>query len=421
MPTEGLTLTDIESQVARNLLGPDFISSSASAAGTTTTLVDNTLTGAKDIQKGRWLLFTSGGNAGKERRVTASSIASDVTTLTFAPALGNATASGDTYKMFDNTLSSLMIREALKQSTNAIVGRFYRREESVALHADGVTSRFDLPSEFDMVDRIEYRQTVTSKEIQSCDALWDTIDADVTASVDSEDKKLGSSLKLVVALGADANDVLAKDDFTSTNYSGMTHVELWIKSTVALSAADLHLLLDNTAGGGSAVETLAIPAVSADTWTYVRIALADPDLDTAILHVGIRMTVDKGAFTLWLDDIKAVNHESAHWVPLAKNLWWIDQEGKDLILGNVGRAVASYRLLKLSGGSNPAQMTASADVATVPEEYLIAKATTLLLLGGSRASDQDIAGRRSLAGFWEGQATRARGKMPILEDARAVT
>lgn len=421
MPTEGLTLTDIESQVARNLLGSDFVSSSASAAGTTTTLVDNTLTGAKDSHKGNWLLFTSGDNVGKERRVTASAIASDVTTLTFSPALGTATASGDTYKMFDNIYSSLMIREAVKQATNAIIGRFYRREESLARHGDGVTSRFDLPSEFDMVDRIEYRASVISKEIQTCDALWDTIDADVTASVDSEDKKLGSSLKLVVGAGAAVNDVLAKDDFTTTDYSGMTHVELWIKSTVALSAADLHLLLDNTAGGGSAVETLAIPAVTANVWTYVRVALATPELDTAILHVEIRMSVDKGPFTLWLDDIKAVNHDSSIWVRLLKHLWRIDQEEKDLILTPSGRGAAGYRLLKISGGSNPAQMTASSTVATVPEEYLIAKATALLLMGGSRSGDQDMDGRRTLAGFWEGQAGRAKGKMPVLVDARAVT
>jgi hypothetical protein len=55
------------------------------------------------------------------------------------------------------------------------------------------------------------------------------------------------------------------------------------------------------------VESLDIPALVADTWTQVKIALVAPASCTAIVSVGIKNVVDKAGHSFWIDDIRAIN------------------------------------------------------------------------------------------------------------------
>lgn len=145
--------------------------------------------------------------------------------------------------------------------------------------------------------------------IHDCEAAWDEkVDADVTVSADAAAFKVGTkSNKLAIAATASALDILATDNFTSKNLAAYTHIVAWVKSSIDLSAGDVHLLLDDTAECASPLETLAIPALVANTWTQVKIALAAASTDTAIVSVGLKGTVDKGAFDFWIDDIRAIN------------------------------------------------------------------------------------------------------------------
>ena len=75
-------------------LGAVYVSS-ASTNGTTTTLVDNTLVlGGADNHIGKWVRLTSGDDDGAIRRVTDSSVSSNVATLTLMPALSASSTSG---------------------------------------------------------------------------------------------------------------------------------------------------------------------------------------------------------------------------------------------------------------------------------------------------------------------------------------
>jgi len=148
---------------------------------------------------------------------------------------------------------------------------------------------------------------MSSTVLHTCEVVWDElIDGDVTESLEESDYKKGSgSLKLVVAAGCGAGDILATDVISETNLSTCNMVSAWIKSSVALDAGDLQILLDNTAECASPLESLDIPACAANTWTQVQIDLDDPSSDTAIVSVGIKMVVDKGAFTLYADAIES--------------------------------------------------------------------------------------------------------------------
>ncbi|MCK4248668.1 MAG: hypothetical protein KAX15_02705 [Candidatus Omnitrophica bacterium] len=142
--------------------------------------------------------------------------------------------------------------------------------------------------------------------VDDAEANW-TAESNVTSALDPGDKKVGSnSVKLTVA-SAFTTGLLAYHDFSSMDLSDYLYIRFWIKSSVARAAGDLRLVLDNTAGCVSPLETLDIPALSAGVWTEVSIALADPSLLTAVISVGLDASVDPGVCDIKIDDIKAVS------------------------------------------------------------------------------------------------------------------
>jgi hypothetical protein len=143
--------------------------------------------------------------------------------------------------------------------------------------------------------------------LEDCEDAWDEqVVGNVTPTLDAADFKVGSgSAKLDIAAGASVG-VLASEVIAIASLALYTHIALWIKSSVALDAGDLQLLLDETADCASPLETIDIPALSADTWTQIRIALANPSTDLVLISIGLKMVVDKGAFIVHLDDIRAI-------------------------------------------------------------------------------------------------------------------
>lgn len=144
--------------------------------------------------------------------------------------------------------------------------------------------------------------------IEDCEDAWNEyVDPDVTSDIDTTDKKVGSaSVKLTVADTASGGDILATEAITSLNMSDAWQVALWIKCSVDVSAGYLQLLLDDTANCASPLETLNIPALTANTWTRVALPLANPSALTAVISIGIKQVADIGACTIWLDDITAI-------------------------------------------------------------------------------------------------------------------
>lgn len=427
---EGLTRLDIRQRILRRLAGSRaVISTTSTAGGDATSLVDNTLFGGADNFNGWWVFVpdstgsvTNGEEVSRVDDTQIDTPASGDRDLTLRPALTSSIGLGMPYELWPTDYDPTLANDYINEAITAAVGRYYKREESVALFADGSTLRFDIPSEFNMIDRIMYRSSVAQQIVHHFESTFDeTTDANFTQALDSEDKKLGQSLKITVAAGASLGDFIT-DSISSLDLSKYDYLEGWIKSSVALDAADYVIHLDDgtVQADGSDLESLNVPAVSADTWTYFRILLANPESDTAIISVGIEMNVDKGAHTVWFDDLKVVINDSAVWSPLPRQTWSIDREANDLVLTDPGKYAAGYSLLKILGGSNPAQMTADTDTATVPESYLINYATGLMLMSGSDASDNDPHGRRSLGRDFLGIAEREAGKFPVLQGAREV-
>ena len=401
-------------------LGAIYVSS-ASSNGGTGTLIDNTLViGGDDTFNGKGIRFTSGDDDGAIRRVTDYTASSY--TMTILPALSASSTSGDTYEMWDDSFPPARIDDFINQAIIDSTGHAYDPIENIELHGDGYQTRFDIPSNISMISKVEYRKNVSSTRIHAAGATFDeATDGDFTQSLDTKDKKQGNqSLKLVIASGASAGDFVS-DSISSTNISGNDTIEMWVKSTVATSAGNLKLLLDDSASCASPLETLSIPALSADTWTFVRMSLSNPETDTASISVGLEYDSDLGACTVWIDDIVAVSNDTAEWSTLDRRNWKIDKASRDLVLTRDGHDAIGYALIKITGGDKPALLTTDAGTTEVGDSYIIATATALALISSSGGPATDPDARRQLSAYWAAQAERERNAFPMLVNARTIS
>jgi len=371
-----------------------------------------------NAQKGRWLEITDGAVAGDIRQVTSSSVASNATTFTF-PATTGATqvASGVGYILWPMWMPVTMVNRLINNAIKSLDGAFYDRVEYLGFHGDGKTYRFDIPTTLTMLTALSRRYAYDSKDIHLCDSVWTTdIDADVTASLDTVDYKEGSgSLKLVVAAGASAGDILAAQSFTAKDLSGYDYVEFWAKATSAVAAGGLklHLHTGAIADGSTSAEVLSLPALTANKWEFCRVALANPQSDTAITYVGTELDSD-AAYTCWFDGIRAGKNDSARWVPVPRHLWSVGREARDLILEPAAGAMIGSNLIKVKGGDFPAVFSNDTATSEAPERYVIAYTIyhALLMSSDPRAKQALPEGKETME--------KARRSLPSLVNVRRV-
>ena len=415
---QGRTRKQIRVSVGYNLQAL-YVSSTTSTVDRTS-VIDATLRGGDDAHNGKWVVQTSGTNGEEIRQV--SDYTQSSTDMTVAPSFTNSVASGVTYELWNEQYNPARINDWIDQAIIEVTGRVYDPETDVSLHTDGNTTTYSIPSQFAMINKIEQRKTVTSTRIHDCESDFDevTTPTGISTALDTQDRKQGNqSLKVTYVVGASAGAVIT-DSITSKDLSKYTHVEFWIKINLAAgtSSGNLKLLLDNTADCVSPVETLAVPALTADTWKYCRVALANPESDTAIISVGLEYDSDLGACNVWLDDIKAVVDDSAAWEKIGHHLWSIDKNNRKLVFSQDGRSAARYNLLRLTGGDQPAIMTADDSTCEVDEGYVIARATALALSASWGLPDPGEA--RRMAQFWMALSEQAKARMPMLQGVRTV-
>ena len=419
MPIAGRTREELRTSIGYNLGA--FISVEADASGSTSTFLTDDIFSTADDQNGKRIVFTSGSNDGEIRRVTDSSISSNRTTLTFHPVVGTSTADTHTAELWRTDYNPEAIHDFINQAILEATGRVFDPEESTALHADGKTARFDVPSEFSMLSHVYYRSGEASSRVHLCDRVFDeTTDSDFTQVVDDEDYKRNSSLKLTVGGSVSAGDFVT-DSVDSVDLSGMTHLEGWVKATSTLAAADFVIRLDNATvqGDSSDLEVLSVPATTAaDTWTFFRIALANPESDTAIISIGLEYNANHGANTVWFDDLRATRTDDNRWRPLAKHLWSIDISARDLVFTTGAVSTVGYALLKLVGGDNPTLLTTDSSTNEIDDQLVIARATELALMSVESVSQMNAQFHMQKVGYYRQMAQDALRKFPIMVNAR---
>ena len=416
---QGRTREQLRVSIGYNLGAIQMIT--AATGGSTTTFLTDNLWGGADELNGSWWLGTDSPNDGIKSRVVDSAVTTNRTTLTLYPAV-TSTNNSDTAELWQSEYDPAKIHEFINQAITESTGKVFDPAEDITLFADGDQTRFEIPSGISMIRHLQYRSLVENKNIDLAETAW-TAGTNVTVSLDSKIKKQGlNSNKLVLSIGVSTGAVAAYKDFAAIDLSRYTHVEFWARSSIATSADELMLLLDNTSGSTSPIELLGFPALSADTWTFCRVALAKADEDTAISSVGIENNVDIGVATVWIDGIRAVDNNTTVWKTLPRHLWSMDKvPTSHILLSDTARLRMGYTLLKIVGGDKPALLSADATATEVPDDWVISRATELAFsaTSGGRGSDPDD--KRQQVALWGRRAEQSRSRFPFLQDVRTVT
>jgi len=101
-------------------------------------------------------------------------------------------------------------------------------------------------------------------------------------------------------------DLLLDIDFGAVDTTTYSHVHFWIYSTVATSSGDLRIAIDDTAGSVSPLTYYTVPALAANTWTQVEVAIGAGSA-AAIISVGLDIVTDLGAYDVYIDNVIAVD------------------------------------------------------------------------------------------------------------------
>lgn len=148
-----------------------------------------------------------------------------------------------------------------------------------------------------------------------CDAAWTRSFTTITCSAVTTPREtgvyydLGKSSKMVMTAAAGVGNLAYRNTGTK-DISPYKYISAWIYSSVALNLGDLQFkIATNTALGGT-VESINIPAIPANTGTRVLLTIGTPANFSSLDSIGIYQAVDKGAFTLYVDNVIATNNLS---------------------------------------------------------------------------------------------------------------
>lgn len=412
IPMQDRTRADIRQSIGYNT--GDVIVGTAKSTVDTSSLIDTygLARGGDDEYNGsQVIIYDATGSIVDGEKSIVTDFAGATSDATCAPVFSASITTGDKYELWRPDVSIEQIHDKLNQIITDITADCIKDKETHNTSTETTKYEYDCLSGFVGVDRVEYETSIdTAYTLHNCDAVWDElVDGDVTASLETSAtivKEGTGCLKLVVAAGCGAGDILATDSITSQDISECNEVEIWIRSSVALTAGYLQLLLDNTASCASPVETLNIPATSANTWTRHVITLANPGSDTAIISVGIKMVTDVGAFTLYVDYIRAVDSESRIYKTLADEHWTIVKGSTPYLkLTSAALSITGYDTsLRLTGYQKPTLFSDDDTNTDVDPGYLTYQGTAELLASNMLGRSLDTKARQEKAQYYTAKA-----------------
>jgi len=392
--------------------GAGFQGEATTTATDHTSLLDSVYLykGATDEYKYRQVIMVGGtaANLGL-KSVVASSTTGDAT---LSVSMTTDILDGDAYQMVLPDISIEDIDELINEIVRDLNQDFWPDKVTETVFTEASKYEYDCLSGFKAVSLVEYCYSIEEEqEIDDCDTAW-TAGTNTAVTLDTTFKQEGSACnKIVVAGAAGDAEILAYHTFSSIDLSDCTEVEISIYSTVALTAGYLQLRLDDTLLGGSAVESLAIPATAVNTWTRHKITLANPLSDTAIIRAEIYQVTDVTACTLYIDFIKAVKSSSRIYKPLLAEYWSIVHgTTPKLMLTDRGLSMAKSgnTLLRLTGYQTPTVFSDETTDGDVDGVYVAMAVSGGILVAGMVGPGLDTKARREKGQVFLDEARRKR-------------
>ena len=143
---------------------------------------------------------------------------------------------------------------------------------------------------------------------------------------------------------------------------------------------------------------------------------------SAIISVALEYNANPGDNIVWLGKIEATREDSYTYTPVERHLWSIDKEARDLVFKQSVVDALGYRLMKITGGDNPAQLTFDSDVTEIPERYMVHFVVGSMLGRYIKGETPEQARVRQAKSDRElGIAEAAKGAFPMLVNARMAT
>jgi len=383
--------------------------------GTTTSEVPDTssildtanLQGGDDTHNGKQVMIYETTDAAAPQGVTRfvtdyAGGTSDATTGAFTAAINT----GDKFEMWSVPWRISDINKAIDLAFHEISRVCLQIYQALTTFTKPSTYEYSLSSSFVGLNKVEHVSSIgTSVVIDNCDSAW-TAGTNATVTADTTFKQEGSACNKIVVVSAGADEELAYTTFSAIDLSGCSEVEISVYSTIALVAGYVELRLDDTAGGGSALESLDIPATTANTWTRHKITLANPLSDTAIVRASIHQVTDQADCTIYIDYILAVDALSRVYKELNPEFWSIVRGSTNYLkLTKNGLSVTdSPTLLRLNGYRIPALLSDDTTDSEVDPSFIINFVVGNLLIGHAKSSRLEIEDRLNKSKFFLGKA-----------------
>src|SRR5574340_307588 len=242
--------------------------------------------------------------------------------------------------------------------------------------------------------------SAVTANIDTCEVAW-TAAANVTATASTSTYREGTaSANLVVAAAFTTGLIAYKALGASTDFSAYQQISFLLRTSGALAANVLQLALCSDTAGATAVNTVNIPAVAANTWLAITVDTAAA-LGAAIQSVALYAASDPGSVTINLDNIIACKAASAadaltHQSLISKNTgadepWFAIEtiNGTSIVLGAARRDVASRV------GLSTKYFGTTEAVTTYRREAIVMVGDSITVSGA------DDAGRMEIQGGWD--------------------
>jgi len=332
---------------------------------------------------------------------------------TMTPAFTASLTILDTYEMWENyTIEE--VNNAINQCIMHVTRDCLQLKETHTTFTETGKYEYNCLSSFAAIHNVEYVSSIgTDKSVHPCVAVWDP-DTDVTATADTTIFSAGGN-KFVVGGDCAAGDKIATDTVTSVDLSDCDELVFSIYSTTALTAGDYDILLDDTAACASVVESIDVPATTAYTKTTHVVSLANPSSDSAIISVGLTMTADKGAHTIYISDIRGQNSKSRLYKELIPSQWDVVKASTPLLkLTSSGLSVVGTdTLLRITGYQEPAVFAADTVDSTVDPMYLIYATTAKMFLAHGNNKSFDPKDRLAKGEYYAREAEKRLDRIRI--------
>lgn len=397
-----------------------MLTGTATANGTATTLIDTyTLSPfALDEIKGRQIQINSAATtaAAVGEKAFINSFNPITCQATLYSTLTNAIKSTQEYEMWDKGITIEKVNNLINDCIISVTDEALQEKTDTTIATEYDKYEYPIPTGFVGIYSVERVSKIAMGEtLSDCDSEW-TGGTNATVSLDTEIMRTGSACnKIVVASGATTNEIIAHKTITSADCSNYDTIEFWFRSSVALSAADYAFCLDNTAACASPLETISLPAITANTWTKVQLTMANPVSDTGIVSIGLKQVVDKNALTICIDEVKILKAASRVFTEIPTNYWSVNKDDFTFKLTSEGlSSCGADAVLRLSGYSKPATLTDDTTASVIDPDFLVSMATARLL-----SADKD---KVSQVSFYLAQAEKRKANLrtPVNPNTRMV-